>query len=61
MYYTSIYTKVEKCKRSVLDVLYPVNRKGSHQGETKCIATTSKILTSLFMTHFTVYDTFHCL
>ena len=38
----------------ILDVLRPVNREGSYQGETKCIPTTSKISDSLFNT-----DTFH--
>ena len=28
----------------ILDILRPVNREGSRQGETKCTATTSQIL-----------------
>ena len=28
----------------ILDVLYPVNREGSYQGEKKCIPTTSELL-----------------
>ena len=40
--------------RQILDVLHPVNREGSYQGETKCIPTTSS--DSLFNTHSTVED-----
>ena len=38
------------------DVLRPVNREGSHQGETKCIPTTSTNSDSLLNTHSTVED-----
>ena len=40
--------------RSVLDVLRPVNRERSYQGETKCIPTTSKILIDYLNTYSTV-------
>ena len=30
--------------RYILDLWHPVNREGSHQGETKCIPTTTKFL-----------------
>ena len=41
-------------RRGILDVLCPVNRKGSYQGETKCIPITSTNYDSLFKTHSTV-------
>ena len=39
-----------------LDVLRPVNREGSYQGETKCIPTTSQSSDSLLNTYSTGED-----
>ena len=38
----------------ILDVLPPVNREGSYQGETKGIATTIKMLIQCLSTHVTI-------
>ena len=40
----------------ILDVLRPVNRDGSYQGEIKCILTTSTHFGSLLNTHSTIED-----
>ena len=40
----------------ILDVFRPVDRERSHQGETKCIPTTSTSSGSLLNTHATVED-----
>ena len=45
MHAISSLTVVQKLKQIYrLDVLCPVNRQGSYQGETKCIAATGQIL-----------------